>query len=161
MQKVIPNVLLRSGKSIPAIGFGTYQMKGDVCYAAVKEALASGYRHIDSASFYHSGKDVSKAIKDSGVKREEIYISSKVAPVEMGFDSAKKACQKILDDLSTSYVDLLLIHWPAVGGKDPSDPGHPKVRVETWNALIELQKEGKVKDIGVSNFLVRHLSTIS
>lgn len=91
MQKIVSEVILRTGNKIPKIGFGTYQISGDSCYESVSEALKCGYRHIDSATVYKNEGPTIKAIENSKIRREEIYITSKIGPLEMGYEKTKKA----------------------------------------------------------------------
>lgn len=161
VSKIINSAIFHTGNSIPQIGFGTYQMRGLECQNSVKIAIEIGYRHIDTASVYRNGEDICKALdevyKNKIVKREDLFITSKIGPNEQGFDNAIKACESILENLKTSYLDLLIIHWPGAGGNKPEDKKNAEIRLETWRALEKLKEEGKVKDIGVSNFLKRHL----
>eukprot|EP01138_Halocafeteria_seosinensis_P006905 gb/GECG01007063.1/.p1 GENE.gb/GECG01007063.1/~~gb/GECG01007063.1/.p1 ORF type:complete len:313 (+),score=40.45 gb/GECG01007063.1/:1-939(+) len=143
--------------NIPVFGLGTYLAAGDDCYNAVLKALQYGYRHIDTAAVYKNEEEVAKAIKDSGVPREDIFITTKLSPREQGEEAAYAACEKSLQRLSTSYVDLYLIHWPGAANRDPDDPQTPEIRMGSWRALQKLLKEGKAKSIGVSNFLTWHL----
>jgi len=165
MDKVQSTVILlvefHTGNKIPQIGLGTYQMRGPDCTHAVKVAIEQGYRHIDTASIYQNEVDIAKALKElyalKKITREELFITSKIGPSEQGYDKAITACNSILKKLETPYLDLLIIHWPGVSGVAPSSAKNAEVRVETWRALEDLKKEGKVKDIGVSNFLIHHL----
>jgi len=157
----IPKLAFSSGNSIPQIGLGTHQLQGEDCKAALRIAISKGYRHIDTASIYKNGKEIGEVLKEffdaKTLAREEIFVTSKISPYEQGFEKAISACEKILEDLQLSYLDLLLIHWPGVSKMKPESPDIPKVRLETWRALEKLREDGKVKDIGVSNFLVPHL----
>ena len=157
----IPKLAFSSGNSIPQIGLGTHQLQGEDCKTALRIAISKGYRHIDTASIYKNGKEIGEVLKEffdaKTLAREEIFVTSKISPYEQGFEKAISACEKILEDLQLSYLDLLLIHWPGVSKMKPESPDIPKVRLETWRALEKLREDGKVKDIGVSNFLVPHL----
>ena len=163
MQSKIPYQLLKfhTGNSIPQIGYGTYQLRGPECQNGVKLAIESGYRHIDTASVYRNEDDIKMALEEvykaKIVTRSDLFITSKIGPNEQGYENALKACDKILTGLGTDYLDLLIIHWPGVGGSKPEEKKNAEVRLETWKALEKLKNDGKVRDIGVSNFLKKHL----
>jgi len=146
---------------IPQIGYGTYQLRGPECQAGVKFALEAGYRHIDTASVYRNEEDIKAALdevyKTKLVTRSDLFITSKIGPNEQGYKNTLNACEKILSGLNIDYLDLLIIHWPGVGGSKPEEQKNAEIRLETWQALEKLRQDGKVKDIGVSNFLKRHL----
>lgn len=154
-------ISFHTGNSIPQIGYGTYQLKGLECELGVKIAIESGYRHIDTATTYRNEEDIKKALDKvyslKTLTRKDLFITSKIAPTEQGYDNAISACERILKGLGTDYLDLLIIHWPGVGGNKPEDHKNAEIRLETWRALEKLKELGKVKDIGVSNFLKRHL----
>ncbi|WP_054861371.1 aldo/keto reductase [Gracilibacillus sp. JCM 18860] len=140
-------LVLNNGTEIPAIGLGVYKAEpGEEVYQAVRSALEIGYRHIDTASLYANEEDVGKAIKDSGISRNEIFVTTKVWNDEQGYENTKQAMANSLKRLQMDYVDLYLIHWPV-----------PGKFTETWKALEELYRDGKAKAIGVSNFLPHHL----
>jgi len=142
--------LLNNGVKIPRLGLGVYQAPpGESTLRAVKYALKIGYRHIDTAWLYGNEIDVGRAIRESGIEREEIFITSKVWNSDQGYQSTLAACDRSLKLLGLPYIDLYLIHWPVEGrGKD------------TWKAMIQLLNEGKTRAIGVSNFEVFHLQDI-
>ncbi len=142
--------LLNNGVEIPRLGLGVYQAPpGESTLRAVKYALKIGYRHIDTAWLYGNEIDVGRAIRESGIEREEIFITTKVWNSDQGYQSTLAACDRSLKLLGLPYVDLYLIHWPVEGqGKD------------TWKAMIQLLNEGKTRAIGVSNFEVFHLQEI-
>jgi diketogulonate reductase-like aldo/keto reductase len=141
---------LNNGVEIPRLGLGVYQAPpGESTLRAVKYALKIGYRHIDTAWLYGNEIDVGRAIRESGIEREEIFITTKVWNSDQGYQSTLAACDRSLKLLGLPYVDLYLIHWPVEGqGKD------------TWKAMIQLLNEGKTRAIGVSNFEVFHLQEI-
>lgn len=154
----LKKIKLLSGEFIPEIGYGTYLEKGEDCYNGVLEALKVGYRHIDTAAFYGNEEEVGKAIRDSNVPREEIFVTTKVWNTNRGFEKAKKSLEESLEKLGLDYVDLLLIHWPA---NEKQFPGKSdEINLDTWKAFIELYKEGKAKSIGVSNFYLHHLKNL-
>ncbi len=139
----VPSVKLNDGNQIPQLGFGVWQVGNDEAVAAVSEALQVGYRHIDTAAIYGNEEGTGKAIKSSGIAREDIFLTTKLWNGEQGYESTLKAFDESLKKLGTDYVDLYLIHWPA-----PSKD----LFVETWRAFIKLKEEGRIKSIGVSNF---------
>ena len=154
----IPNYTLNNGLEIPVIGFGTWKMEeGKECIDAVSHALKSGYTHIDTAAVYKNEKSVGDAIKASNMKREDLFITTKVWNTDRGYEETKKALQTSLDKLQMDYVDLYLVHWPVpVDHKDNWE----KINEETWRAMEEALEEGKVKAIGVSNFMPHHMDAL-
>lgn len=133
-------IRLNDGHSIPTIGFGVFLIPNDgSTYQAVKEALQAGYRHIDTAAAYFNEQEVGKAIQDSGIPREEIFITSKLWIQDYGYDNAKKGIVLSLQKLGLSYIDLYLLHQP-YGDVEGA-----------WRALEDAKAEGKIKSIGVSN----------
>ena len=140
---------LYNGIKMPSIGFGTYKSGNDEDTARiVKYALEIGYRQIDTASFYGNEVGVGKGIKDSGIKREEIFLVTKLWNDDHGYENTIKAFNKSLERLQVEYIDLYLIHWPN------------KLNAETWRAFEYLYKIGKVKAIGVCNFKIGHLEEL-
>jgi diketogulonate reductase-like aldo/keto reductase len=138
---------LNNGVQIPRLGLGVYQIPpGKSTVRAVKYAIGIGYRHIDTARIYGNEVDVGRALKESDVKRENIFITTKVWNTDQGYDSTIKAFDASLKRLGLSNIDLYLIHWP-VAGKT----------IETWKAMIKLLKDGKVNSIGVSNYSIGEL----
>lgn len=149
---------LLSGQFIPEIGYGTYLAKDDDCYEGVLHALKVGYRHIDTAAFYDNEEEVGQAIKDSGIDRSELFITTKVWNNSRGYEKTIKSVENSLKKLDLEYLDLVLIHWPA---NEKQFPGKSdEINLDTRNALIYLYKEGKVKSIGVSNFLKHHVQNL-
>lgn len=143
---------LKNGKQIQNIGFGTSLIEGEECIKNIKLALEAGYRHIDTARAYKNESYIGNAIKESKIPRDELFITSKVWKDSMGYDNTIKSFNESLNDLQLEYIDLFLIHWPRNNDK--------ALNIETWKALEDLYKEGKVKAIGVSNFLEHHFSMI-
>ena len=143
--------ILNNGVKIPTIGLGTWQSKtGEETYNAVKWALECGYRHIDSAYAYQNEENTGKAIKDSGINREEIFVTTKLPSDIKSYDGAIEYFNKSLTNLGLDYIDLYLIHapWPWSNVGEDCTQGN----IEAWKAMIDLYKQGKVKAIGVSNF---------
>ena len=138
------------GTAMPLLGFGTYQIPdGGACYRAVRHALDVGYRHIDTAAFYGNEEDVGRAVRDSGLARAELYVTTKLWNSDQGYDSALRAFERSLKRLGLDYVDLYLVHWP--------EPGK---RADSWRALEEIRKRGHCRSIGVSNYTVHHLEEL-
>lgn len=136
----IPAFKLNDGNDIPSFGFGTFQIPADgSTYNAVKMALAAGYRHIDTAVAYFNEQEVGKAIKDSGIPRDQIWVTTKMWLQDYKYEDAKKSIETSLQKLGVDYIDLYLLHQP-YGAVD-----------EAWQALEEAQKAGKIRSIGVSN----------
>ena len=150
---------LNNGQEIPAIGFGTWQIEeGEKAYNAVKTAIEKGYTHIDTAAVYGNEVSVGKAINDSGVAREILYIVTKLWNDKRGYENAKKGFEASLEKLGLEYVDLYLLHWPANETQFPDN--WKEINAASWKALEELVEEGKIKAIGVSNFMVNHLEAL-
>lgn len=149
---------LANDVQIPCIGFGTWQIPdGETAINSVKAALKAGYRHIDTAACYGNEASVGQAIKESGVPREEIFVTSKVWNTERGYEKTLAAFETTMAKLDLDYVDLYLIHWPAAANQFEN---WKEINAQTWRALEELYIEGKVKAIGVSNFLPHHLEAL-
>lgn len=158
MNNLTDTYTLNNGVKIPVVGFGTWQSKdGDEAYNAVKAALEAGYRHIDTAAAYGNEESVGKAIKDSGIDRKELFITSKLWNRDHGYELAKKALDTSLAKLGTDYLDLYLIHWPnPVQFRDEWQQRN----ADSWRAMEEALDAGKVRAIGVSNFRAHHLDEL-
>lgn len=153
------NFVLANGQKIPAIGFGTWQTpEGEVAVSAVQAALAAGYTHIDTAAVYGNETSVGKAIAASGIAREQLYITTKVWNSNRGYQQTLNAFEESCAKLDVDYLDLYLIHWPANTRQFPTD--WQSINAETWRALEELYQAGKIKAIGVSNFMITHLQAL-
>ncbi len=140
-------VKLNNGIEMPWLGLGVFQSKeGPEVENAVKCALETGYRSIDTAAMYHNEHGVGKAILESGIPRHEIFLTTKIWNSDQGYQSTFRAFEKSLEKLQTDYIDLYLIHWPK-----------GELSVETWKAMEELYEQGRIRAIGVSNFLVHQL----
>ena len=149
---------LSNGVTIPCLGFGTYKTpQGEVGVRSVQAALAVGYRHIDTAAFYDNETSVGRAIQTSGVPRQEVFVTTKVWNTERGYEKAKASILASLDRLGLDYVDLCLIHWPAIPRQYPN---WEEINLSTWKAFTELHRLGKVRAIGVSNFKPHHLKAL-
>lgn len=149
---------LNNGVKIPMVGFGTWQTPdGDVAYQSVLDALAAGYRHIDTAAAYGNEESVGKAIHDSGVKREELFVTTKLWNADHGYEATKQAIGTSLSKLGLEYVDLYLIHWP-----NPVDfrDNWQEANAGSWRAMEEAYEAGQLKAIGVSNFRPKHLDAL-
>jgi diketogulonate reductase-like aldo/keto reductase len=158
MKNLKDTYILSNGIRIPCVGFGTWQTpNGEIAISSVEEALKVGYRHIDTAAVYGNEKSVGTAIKNSGVPREEIFVTSKLWNTEQGYESTLKAFEKTIENLQLEYVDLYLIHWPI---PKIFKENWKEVNIETWRAFEELYKQGKIRAIGVSNFKPHHLQNI-
>ena len=149
---------LNNGYKIPCIGLGTYKATNEAAVDVIKNALNIGYRHIDTAFFYDNEKEVGKAILESGINREEIFVTSKLWNDSRSYEKAKIAFSKTMKNLNLDYLDLYLIHWPA--NKKSFGEEAPKINAETWKALEELYLDGKIKAIGLSNFLPHHIEDL-
>ncbi|GAP80067.1 MULTISPECIES: aldo/keto reductase [Brachybacterium] len=147
----VPAPPFHDGRSVPQLGYGVWQVEDEVAADVVRQAIDAGYRHIDTAAGYQNEGGVGRAVKAADVPREDLFITTKLANEDQGFDSAKAALDASLEKLDTDYVDLYLIHW--------ASPQRGKY-LESWKALIELQQEGKAKSIGVSNFPIPQLEEI-
>jgi 2,5-diketo-D-gluconate reductase A len=147
----VPSLPLAPEELIPQLGFGVFQVPAKETERAAAEALSVGYRHIDTAAAYRNEGPVGEAIHASGLPREEIFVTTKCWNDDHGYEQAKRACRASLERLQLSHLDLYLIHWPV--------PAHDRY-VETWAAFIELQAEGLVRSIGVSNFEAEHLERV-
>jgi len=150
-------IALNDGNKIPRIGFGTYQATEEEGVNSVKTALKNGYRLIDTAAKYENEEAVGKGIKASGVPREEIFVTTKLWRENLCYEQAKKAFAESLGKLNLDYIDLYLIHWPA-NAKNYDD--WQQTNADTWRALEDLQSDGKIKSIGVSNFWPEHLQPL-
>lgn len=149
---------LNNGVKIPQVGFGTWQSAdGEEAYSAVLAALKAGYRHIDTAAVYGNEQSVGRAIKDSGVAREDLFVTTKLWNDAHGYEEAKAALQLSLDKLGLDYVDLYLIHWP--NPQNLRDKWE-SANAQTWMAMEEAYENGLVRAIGVSNFHPRHLDEL-
>ena len=158
MKSLTDALRLSNGVEIPCVGFGTWQTPdGETAVKAVVSALEAGYRHVDTAAIYRNEESVGEAIRASGIDRKEIFVTSKVWNKCRGYDLAMQGFERTMSKLGLDYLDLYLIHWPA---SESRYEDWRELNLGTWRALTELYKAGKIKAIGVSNFLVHHLEPL-
>lgn len=149
--------ILNNGVEIPAIAFGTYKAADGKSADVIRAAIEAGYRYFDTASFYGTETYLAQAVRESEISRDKIFIASKLWKTEMGYENVKYAFERSLDKLNTDYLDLYLIHWPL---PDPEYKDWKQLDKETWRAMEELYQAGKVRAIGLSNFLPHHIDNI-
>lgn len=142
---------LHDGARIPQVGLGVWQTPNNEAAPAVKAALEAGYRHVDTAAVYENEEGVGEGMRQSGLARADIFLTTKLWNTEQGYEQTLKAFDASLKRLGTDYVDLYLIHWPSA---------HRGLFVDTWKAFVKLQEEGRAKSIGVSNFYPEHIEKI-
>jgi 2,5-diketo-D-gluconate reductase A len=142
---------LHDGARIPQVGLGVWQTPDNEAAPAVKAALDAGYRHVDTAAVYENEQGVGEGIRQSGLPRSDIFLTTKLWNTDQGYEQTLKAFEASLKRLGTDYVDLYLIHWPSA---------HRGLFVDTWKALVTLKEEGRAKSIGVSNFYPEHIEKI-
>lgn len=145
------NIAFHDGHSIPQLGFGIWQIPQDETAAAVESAIKTGYRLIDGAFIYGNETGLGEGLKNSGVARDEVFVTTKVWNNSQGRDKARASVERSLKSIGVDQLDLVLIHWPV-----PSQD----LYVETWKALIEMRNEGLMRSVGVSNFNAEHLDRI-
>jgi 2,5-diketo-D-gluconate reductase A len=144
----VPAITLNNGAEIPQLGFGTFQIPPRSTREATRAALKAGYRHIDTAEAYRNEKGVGQAVRESGIDRAQVFVTSKLKGSAHAHEDALRAFDGTMEELGLDYLDLFLIHWPL-----PTDGNF----VETWSAMEEMYRSGRVKAIGVSNFEPHHL----
>ncbi|SDS80002.1 Aldo/keto reductase [Brevibacterium siliguriense] len=147
----VPTITLNNGLPMPQLGYGVFMVPDEETTAAVAEALRVGYRSIDTAAVYGNEAGVGRAIAESGIAREDLFVTSKLWVADLGYDAALAAFDTTLAKLGLDYLDLYLIHWPA-----PATDAY----IEAWRALETLYRDGRVRAIGVSNFQPKHLSRL-
>ena len=149
--------ILNNGVEIPAVAFGTYKAADGKSADVIRTAIEAGYRYFDTASFYGTETYLADAVRESGISRDEIFIASKLWKTEMGYDNVKKAFERTLENLETDYLDLYLIHWPL---PESGYKEWKQLDKETWRAMEDLYQEGRIRAIGLSNFLPHHIENI-
>lgn len=154
---MVKKITLNDGNNMPLVGFGSYKANKQVGVESVKLAISSGYYLIDTASIYENEDIVGKGIKASKIPRERIFITTKLWREHLGYQSTKNEFEKSLKRLDLNYIDLYLVHWPA---NAKNYDNWQETNAETWRAMEELQAEGKIKSIGVSNFFQEHLKAL-
>ena len=158
MKNLTDTYTLSNGVRIPVVGFGTWQSPdGEIARNAVRVALESGYRHIDTAAAYGNEDSVGAGIRLSGVRREEIFLTTKHWITDRGYEKTIAACEESLRRLGTDYVDLYLIHWPCV---EKISADWAEINLSTWRGFEKLYRDGKVRAVGVSNFLEKQLAPL-
>lgn len=157
MKNIYDCYRLNNGCSNPCLGFGTYKAASENSSDVIKMAIEAGYRYFDTASFYDNEEQIAEAVAESGIERTEFFLATKVWKTDMGYDGVRQSFEQSLKRLHTDYIDLYLIHWPL-----PED-GYKEWKAldaETWQAMEELYCEGRIKAIGVSNFLPHHIENL-
>lgn len=151
-------ITLANGVKLPIIGYGTGRVtESELCVASVKQALSCGYKHIDTASVYQNERSIGKALAESGINRDEIFITSKLHNTEHTYERALKAFEHSLQRLGLDYLDMYLIHWPVPSAfRDNWE----QANAEAWRAMEELYERGKIRAIGVSNFKPHHIDAL-
>ena len=147
-----PLLTLNDGKKIPQLGFGVYKTPNDEVEAAIECAFEAGYRHIDTAKLYDNEEGVGRAVRNSGLERSSVFVTTKVWNDDHGREKTRRACEESLERLGLDYVDLYLIHWPM-----PMNG----LAVDTWEELIRLREEGLVTSIGVANFPAQRIDELT
>ncbi|MCQ2507762.1 MAG: aldo/keto reductase [Dorea sp.] len=148
-------IRLNNGIEVPAIGFGTYKMNKEDF--TIQDAYDAGYRYFDTASFYNNEAIIGNSIKEAGIKREDVMLASKAWKTQMGYHEIKKGLEETLENLQTDYLDMYLIHWPL---PEPGFKGWKELDLECWGAMEEMVEAGKIRAIGLSNFLPHHVQNI-
>lgn len=148
---------LRNGVQMPSVGYGTYKTTDNKDEQLISMALEAGYRLLDTAAFYGNEEFIGNAIRKSKIPREELFLTSKVWKTELGYEKTMKSFAQSLQRLGTEYLDLFLIHWPR---PDLETKNWERLVQESWKALEDLYQQGKIKSIGVSNFLPHHLEAL-
>ncbi|MDR2115536.1 MAG: aldo/keto reductase [Planctomycetaceae bacterium] len=159
MKKLSDCFILSNNISIPCIGFGTWQISdGDAVIQSIHTAIETGYRHIDTAAAYNNEKGVGQAVRSCGLKREEVFVTSKLWNSQRGYEKTLAAFDQTMANLQLDYLDLYLIHWTANAKQFGDD--WQKINLETWRAFEKLYKEKRIRAIGLSNFLPHHLEPL-
>lgn len=157
MKSIYDGYALNNGVINPCVGFGTFKTADGKGADVLKMAIETGYRYFDTASFYDTEEILAEAVKETGIPREELFITSKAWKTEMGYENVKNAFARSLERLETNYLDMYLIHWPI---PEEGYEDWKALNIETWRAMEEIYKEGRVKAIGISNFLPHHIENL-
>ena len=157
MERLDERIGLNNGYGIPCVGYGTWQTPQEIAAVSVKTAIENGYRHIDAAAVYGNERGVGEGILSSGINREELFVTSKVWNSERGYEKTIMAFEKTLADLKLDYLDLYLIHWPA---NSRQFQNWNEINLDTWRAMSDLYKAGRIRSIGVSNFTIMHMKSL-
>lgn len=157
MKHVTDTIRLSNGREIPCVGYGTWETPNDMAEVCVKQALTMGYRHIDTAAAYGNEAGVGAGIKTSGVRREDIFLTTKHWVSERGYEKTIAAVEASLQALGTDYLDLYLIHWPCV---EKVTPHWQEINADTWRGFEKMYQDGKILSLGVSNFEQKHLEAL-
>ena len=150
------NFRLSNGVTIPAVGYGSYLSTEKNGVQTIKDALDAGYRYIDTAMFYRNEHEIGQAVSEYGIDRKELFICSKVWPTELGYDKTTASFEQSCKALGTDYLDMFLIHWPRADSSD----GWERPLIDGWRAMERLYKDGRVRAIGLSNFLPHHIRVL-
>ena len=154
------DITLNNGVSIPQIGFGTYKTTVQDGYRIILDAIRAGYTHLDTAAIYGNEEETGRAVRESGIPREEFFITSKLNRNRLGYENTKKEFEESLRKLQMDYLDLYLMHWPRPDYGEEGFDDWEELDRESWRAMEELLKEGKIRAIGVSNFLPHHFENL-
>ena len=158
LQSLTDCAVLSNGVKIPCIGYGTWQTPdGEITESCVKAAIEAGYRHIDTAFAYGNEQSVGRGIAASGVKRDELFVTTKHWVTERGYEKTIAAVETSLKNLGLDYLDLYLVHWPCV---EKISPEWEEINLDTWRGFERMYKDGKIRAIGVSNYQSRHLEIL-
>lgn len=157
MKSIYDCYTLNNGVQIPCTAYGTYKAAAGQTDEILFTAIQAGYRCFDTASFYGTESYLAEAIQKSGLPRKDFFLTSKVWKTEMGYSAAKEAFYRTLENLKTDYLDLYLIHWPL---PSPDYTDWRQLDVDTWKAMEELYQEGRIRALGLSNFLPHHIENI-
>ena len=157
MNTDIKTFRLENGVEIPAVGFGSFLATESKGGQTIKDALDAGYRYIDTAKFYNNEEEIGDALQEYGIERKDIFLCSKVWPSDLGKEWTLKSFEESCEKLQTNYLDMFLIHWPK---EDPEDPEWFSKVEEAWRVMEALYKEGRIKAIGLSNFLPHHINPL-
>ncbi len=157
MKKLTDCFTLSNGVRIPCVGYGTWQSSKEDAKNGVIKAIEAGYRHIDTAAAYENEDAVGAGIRESGIKREELFVTTKHWITERGYDKTLRAIDASLKELGTEYVDLYLVHWPCVESRNPD---WKRVNADTWRGFEQAYRDGKIRALGLSNFEKKHVDAL-